>query len=100
MHLGSYWMVFQQIPPRLNYAGKKMGDPVKVIVLEIPDAVMMNRLKDGENFNDTEETIQKRIKTYNDETRPIIGENSKFVVTIKADRPAAEVFGDVKSALG
>merc|ERR1711973_142255 len=38
---------------------EKMGDPVKVIVLEIPDAV-----------------------------------------TIKADRPAAEVFGDVKSALG
>ena len=40
------------------------------------------RLKDGENFNDTEEAIKKRIKTYNDETRPIIGEYSKFVSTV------------------
>ena len=63
-------------------AKERMGDPVKVIVLEIPDAVMMSRLKDGENFNDTEETIQKRIKTFNEETRPIIGENSKHVVTV------------------
>ena len=81
-------------------AKERMGDPVKVVVLEIPDPVMMNRyfihtwgsvlikyissdrLKDGENFNDTEETIQKRIKTYNEETRPIIGENSKHVATV------------------
>ena len=79
---------------------ERMGEPVKVIVLEIPDPVMMtryhihywglgvieyissDRLKDGENFNDTEETIQKRIKTYNEETRPIIGENSKHVATV------------------
>ena len=43
----------------------------------------LKRLKDGENFNDTEETIQKRIKTFNEETRPIIGENSKHVVTVR-----------------
>ena len=41
------------------------------------------RLKDGENFNDTDDTIKKRIKTFNDETRPVIGDNSKVVVTVR-----------------
>ena len=44
--------------------------------------VTFYRLKDGENFNDTEETIQKRIKTFNEETRPIIGDSSKFLATV------------------
>lgn len=79
---------------------ERMGEPVKVIVLEIPEPVMMARLKDGENFNDTEETIQKRIKTFNEETRPIIGENSKHVATVKADKAEAEVFAEVRSILG
>ena len=83
---------------------EKMGSPVKLIVLEVPDAVMMSRLvffrkrldkpiylfyirlKDGENFNDTDDTIKKRIKTYNDETRPVIGDNSKVVVTVSSSR--------------
>ena len=62
---------------------EKIGSPQRVIVLEVPDGVMMARLRDGENFNDTEETIQKRIKTFNDQTRPVIGEFSKLVSTVR-----------------
>ena len=66
-----------------TWCQEKIGSPQRVIVLEVPDGVMMARLRDGENFNDTEETIQKRIKTFNDQTRPVIGEFSKLVSTVR-----------------
>jgi len=78
---------------------EKMGAPKIVIVLEVPDGIMMSRLRDGENFNDTEETILRRIKTFKDETRPVIGEFSKLVNTVKADRNAEEIFADVRKLL-
>ena len=44
----------------------------QLLLLDVPDAVMMSRLKDGENFNDTEETILKRIRTFHEVTAPVV----------------------------
>ena len=46
--------------------------PHKIIVLDVPEAVMGPRLKDGVNFNDSDETIKKRIFTYLEHTKPTI----------------------------
>ena len=51
---------------------EKLGSPAKVVVLEVADSVMVDRLKNGINFNDTDETIKKRIQTFTEETQPMI----------------------------
>ena len=43
---------------------EKVQAPHKIILLEVPEAVMTPRLKDGLNFNDQDDTIKKRIFTY------------------------------------
>ena len=58
-----------------------LGKPAKVILLDLPEVVMVKRLTDGENFNDTDETIKKRIQTYAEETGPLI--NAYLDVAIK-----------------
>ena len=46
--------------------------PHKIILLEVPEQVMSQRLKDGVNFNDQDDTIKKRIFTYLEHTKPTI----------------------------
>ena len=43
-----------------------------MIVLDLPEDIMVQRLKDGVNFNDTDETIIKRIRTFVEETQPVM----------------------------
>ena len=50
----------------------KVRAPHKIIFLEVPEAVMTPRLKDGVNFNDQDDTIKKRIFTYLKDTQPSI----------------------------
>ena len=51
---------------------EKISAPHKIIVLEVPEAVMSQRLKDGVNFNDQDETIKKRVFTYLEITKPTV----------------------------
>ena len=46
--------------------------PHKIILLEVPEPIMSQRLKDGVNFNDQDDTIKKRIFTYLEHTKPTI----------------------------
>merc|ERR1712179_494780 len=73
-----------------------IGKPWKVVVLDLPEVVMVRRLTDGENFNDTDETIKKRIQTYSEETQPLIDAFSDIAIKVNADRKAEEVFADLK----
>eukprot|EP00092_Neocalanus_flemingeri_P091316 GFUD01115745.1.p1 GENE.GFUD01115745.1~~GFUD01115745.1.p1 ORF type:complete len:182 (-),score=77.73 GFUD01115745.1:50-595(-) len=77
----------------------KLGSPAKVVVLVVPDSVMVDRLKDGVNFNDTEETIKKRIQTFSEETQPVIQAYADVASKVKADRTSEEVFADIKNIL-
>ena len=51
---------------------EKVRAPHKIIFLDVPEAVMTPRLKDGINFNDQDDTIKKRIFTYLKDTQPSI----------------------------
>ena len=46
--------------------------PHKIILLEVPEPIMSQRLKDGVNFNDQDDTIKKRIFTFLEHTKPTI----------------------------
>ena len=93
--------------------------PHKIIVLDVPEAVMGPRLKDGVNFNDSDETIKKRIFTYLEHTKPTIESITKkwtnisktvshivlnwclvspcmFSCQIKGDRSKDAVFSDLE----
>ena len=50
----------------------KIQAPHKIIYLDVPEALMGPRLKDGVNFNDSDETIKKRIFTYIEHTKPTV----------------------------
>ena len=61
-------------------------------------------IKRGETsgrIDDNEETIQKRLKTFHEETTPILGYYGKQgkLVTIEAHRRPEEVFADVSNEL-
>ncbi len=76
-----------------------------LIYFDVPDEVMTKRLvKRGETsgrIDDNEETIKKRLKTFHDETQPILGHYGKQgkLVTIDANRKPDEVFTDVADTL-
>ena len=76
-----------------------------LIYFDVPDDVMTKRLvKRGETsgrIDDNEETIRKRLKTFHEETTPILGYYGKQgkLVTIDAHRKPDEVFLDVSNEL-
>lgn len=62
-------------------------------------------LCDGELFqrtDDVEETVEKRIQVYLDETQPLIDyyTQSDNIVTIQGDQEIDKVFSEIKAALG
>ena len=74
-----------------------IGKPNIVICLEVTDEVMEARLKSRGNFDDQPEAVQKRIKSWNEVTKPVAEANNAFV--INAERPANEIHADVEKAL-
>ncbi|CAF1268860.1 unnamed protein product [Adineta ricciae] len=74
------------------------------IYFDVPDNVMIERLlKRGETsgrVDDNQETIAKRLHTFNEETTPILDYYSKQgkLVKIDANRKPDEVFTDVSKA--
>ncbi|CAF1446892.1 unnamed protein product [Adineta ricciae] len=76
-----------------------------LIYLDVPEDVMARRLiKRGESSgrkDDTEQIIRKRLQTFHDETKPILGHYGKQgkLITIDANRPIEEVSEDLIEAL-
>ena len=61
---------------------KKIGSPTKIIVLNVNDVIMKERLMSRSNFDDQPEAIQKRIETYNNHTKQVIKTYNKSVVNV------------------
>ena len=62
-------------PANMNQAKifiEKISAPNKIFVLEVPEAVMSERLKDGVNFDDQDDTIKKRVFTFLEKIQPTI----------------------------
>ena len=84
-----------------NKQMKDVADVVAVVYFEVPDEVMKERLlgrKEG-RADDNEETIAKRLETFNAETKPVIDtyENEGKLIKIDATKSVDDVFADVKN---
>lgn len=71
--------------------------PTIAICLEITDEVMISRLKSRGNFDDQEDSINKRLAQWNEKTKPVAASFNAFV--INAERPALDIFADIEKAL-
>merc|ERR1711962_267020 len=74
-----------------------IGTPTAVILFEANDAILQERLKSRNNFDDTEDAIEKRIQLYNEKTKPL---GTKFGAKIvQAERTSDEIFVDVPTIM-
>ena len=74
-----------------------IGPPTVVICLELSNDVAIARLMSRGNFDDEEESINKRMKTWNEKTKPVAEKFMAF--NINADRPANEIVADIEKAI-
>ena len=83
-----------------NKQMKDVADVVAVVYFELADEVMKERLlgRNEGRADDNEETIAKRIATFNEETKPVIDSYEKEgkLVKIDASKSVDDVFADVK----
>lgn len=73
----------------------------KVINLDAPDAVVIDRLLGRGRKDDTEEVIRRRLEIYRDETAPLINYYSdrQQLLTVNGNQSQEEVFSDLKNII-
>jgi len=71
-----------------------IGKPTMVLAFEANDEVLKGRLKSRANFDDTEDSIMKRLDNYNELTKPVIAKYGAKI--INAERTADEIFAEVE----
>ena len=74
-----------------------IASPSAVIHINVSPSIMDLRLQNRSNFDDTEESIEKRISIYNDMT--MILTKQWETININGDRTEEEVFNSIKDAL-
>ena len=74
-----------------------IGPPTTVIYIDVPGSVMNYRLKERNNFDDTQESIHKRIEVFNNSTMPLVRKWN--AITINGNQKTTEVFEDIKTTL-
>ena len=74
-----------------------IGPPTAVIHIDVGPLVMDFRLKTRNNFDDTPESIQKRISHFNDTTRTLVREWK--AIKVDGNCSEEEVFESIKLAL-
>jgi len=76
---------------------RDIAAPAAVIFFEANDSVLKQRLMARNNFDDTEESIAKRVANFNANTRPIA---EKFAAkVVNAERSAVDIFADVEKLM-
>ena len=64
-----------------------IGAPTKIVVFEVNAEVMKIRLRERSNFDDKPESILKRIETFTSQTRPVIKQYAKAVISVSIKHP-------------
>merc|ERR1711978_77726 len=68
-----------------------IGTPAKIIYLSLAQDVMVSRLLDRANFDDKEDSINKRCATFQNECRPVLEKHKDKLVKIDADQSVEKV---------
>ncbi len=73
----------------------------KVVNLDVPDDIVVDRLLQRGRADDTEEVIRRRLEVYRSETAPLIdyyGDRHQLI-TVNGNQPLEEVTADLKNAI-
>jgi adenylate kinase len=100
---------FPRTPPQaaaLDELLDEIGRPLTVVLeFQLPEEVAIERLRrradDEGRADDTPDAIRTRLQLYHQETEPLIEHyrTRGSLVGIRGDRPVAEVFAEIQSAL-
>ncbi|MBF1989667.1 adenylate kinase [Fischerella thermalis] len=73
----------------------------RVVNLDVPDDVVVNRLLQRGRADDTEEVIRRRLEVYRSETAPLIDYygNRHQLITINGNQSLEEVTAELKKAI-
>ena len=74
-----------------------IGPPTTVLFLDVPAAVMNDRLKKRKNFDDSQESIYRRIEKFTSVTMPLARKWNG--ITIDGTREVPEVLREIKEVL-
>ena len=74
-----------------------IGPPSVVIYLDVSQPLMEFRLKTRNNFDDTPESIQKKISTFNEKSKTLIQEWK--ATKVEGNGTEKEVYESIKTAL-
>ena len=74
-----------------------IGPPTTVIFLDVPAAVMNDRCKQRKNFDDSQESIYRRIEQFTSVTMPLVRKWNG--ITVDGNREISAVFSDLKEIL-
>lgn len=74
---------------------------VRVVNLEVPDDVLIARLKGRGRTDDTEEVIRRRLEVYREETAPLIDyyRDRQQLLSVNGNQLLAEVTTEVQKAI-
>lgn len=80
---------------------KRDHNGVRVVNLEVPDAVLIARLLGRGRGDDTEEVIRRRLEVYREETEPLIGfyNERQQLLSINGNQPLEEVTAEVEKSI-
>ena len=81
-----YWTSLPSISP-----------PTTVIFLDVPPAIMNERCKQRKNFDDSQESIYRRIEKFASVTMPLVRKWNG--VTVDGSREIPVVFNEIKEIL-
>ena len=74
-----------------------IGPPTTVIFLDVPPAIMNERCKQRKNFDDSQESIYRRIEKFTSVTMPLVRKWNG--VTVDGSRDIPVVFNEIKEIL-
>ena len=78
--------IIDGFPANLNQAKvfeEKIGSPEKIIVLNVNDIILKERLTKRSNFDDQPDAVDKRLETYNNETKAVVKAYAKLVKNVR-----------------
>ena len=74
-----------------------IGPPTAVILLDVPAAIMKERCKQRKNFDDSQESIYRRIEKFTSVTMPLVRKWNG--ITVDGTREPSVVFNEIKEIL-
>ena len=68
----------------------------KIILIDVPENILINRLLSRKRFDDTQNVIENRIKTYNREVEDILKYYGKRILKVNGNQDVDMIYSQLK----